>query len=100
MANEQIDKNREDEKLEGSTGEKVSNRRAFATGLATLGAAALLGGKAEGREAETGVKNKILDRIKGEMKSDDKVAFAYLKVGGQYAKGKELEEAPIANKKG
>lgn len=92
MANEEIDKN--SETSEGNADDKVSNRRAFATGLATLGAAAFLGGKAEAREAEKGVKNKILDRIKGEMKSDDKMmAFAYLKVGGQYAKGVEEMEA-------
>lgn len=100
MANEKTERNNPDDgKVEGTADDKVSNRRAFTTGLATLGAAAFLGGNAEAREAERGVKNKILDRIKGDMKADDKaMAFAYLKVGGQYAKGVEEEQQTPQNK--
>jgi hypothetical protein len=51
-----------------------------------------LSGSAEAGEGEESVKNKILDRIKSEMSSDRQpVVGQYLKVGGQYLKGKELE---------
>jgi hypothetical protein len=101
MANEKLDTNNpEDVKVEAKAEDKVSNRRAFTAGLATLGTAALLGGKAEAGEADRSVKNKILDRIKSDMKSDDnKMAFAYLKVGGQYAKGVDEIENVNSNRK-
>jgi hypothetical protein len=93
MANEKIEKNSaENEEVEATTGEKVSSRRAFTASLATLGAVGILSGSAEAGEGEESVKNKILDRIKSEMSSDRQpVVGQYLKVGGQYLKGKELE---------
>jgi hypothetical protein len=75
----------------------VPSRRAFAVGLASIGAAAVLASKAEGQNLTDGeIKKKILQRIKTDLANNDVSLTGYDKVGGHYAKS--LDEVPIVSR--
>lgn len=67
---------------------KPTGRRQFVTGVATAGAAAILGGAALANNRPADVKSKIMSRIQSQLDEETQLSARYAKsLHAQYLKG-------------